>query len=115
MKINKLIDNYFVLSNGVKIPSIGFGTWQILNDVAYESVLNAIKVGYRHIDTAFSYENEKGVGNAIKDCGIDRKELFITTKLPSHIKSYDETIQYFNMSLENLGLDYFVFLGLGVM
>ena len=106
MEINKLIDNHFVLSNGVKIPSIGFGTWQIPNDVAYESVLNAIKVGYRHIDTAFNYENEVGVGKAIKDCGIDRKELFITTKLPSHIKTYDETIEYFYKSLNNLQLDY---------
>ena len=106
MEINKLIDNHFVLSNGVKIPSIGFGTWQIPNDVAYESVLNAIKVGYRHIDTAFNYENEVGVGKAIKDCGIDRKELFITSKLPSHIKTYDETIEYFYKSLNNLQLDY---------
>ena len=106
MKINVLIDNYFVLSNRVKIPSIGFGTWQIPNDVAYDSVLSALEIGYRHIDTAFAYENEQGVGKAIKDSNIDRKELFITTKLPSHIKTYDETISHFNMSLKNLGLDY---------
>lgn len=106
MKINVLIDNYFVLSNRVKIPSIGFGTWQIPNDVAYDSVLSALKIGYRHIDTAFAYENEQGVGKAIKNSNIDRKELFITTKLPSHIKTYDETINYFNKSLNNLGLDY---------
>ena len=106
MQTNVLIDNYFILSNRVKIPCIGFGTWQIPNDIAYDSVLSALKIGYRHIDTAFAYENEIGVGRAIKDSTIDRKELFITTKLPSHIKTYDETINYFNMSLNNLGLDY---------
>lgn len=98
---------YFKLYNDIKIPSIGFGTWQIKDgEEAYSSTLYALNNGYRHIDTAYAYENEKSIAKAIKDSKIDRKELFITTKLPSHIKTYDETIKYFNESLSNLGLDY---------
>ena len=97
---------YFKLANDVLIPSIGYGTWQISNDDAYDCVLNAIKLGYRHIDTAYAYENEVGVGKAIKDCNVDRKQLFITSKLPSHIKTYDEAITYFNQTLINLDLEY---------
>ena len=96
----------FTLSNGVVIPAIGFGTWQIDAKDAYQATLNAIKLGYRHIDTAYAYQNEKEVGQAIRDCGLKREEIFVTTKLPSHIKSYDGALDYFNQSLTNLGLDY---------
>ena len=89
-------DEDFILSNGVKIPKIGFGTWQIAEfDSAYTSTIYALKAGYRHIDSAYDYGNEKAIGKAIKDFGIERKNLFITTKLPSHIKTYDETKKYF--------------------
>lgn len=98
---------YFKLYNDIKIPAIGFGTWQIKDgDEAYTSTLYALKCGYRHIDTAYAYENEKSIAKAIKDSKYDRKELFITTKLPSHIKTYNEAIKYFNESLANLELDY---------
>ena len=96
----------FKLSNGVIIPGIGFGTWQIPADQSYEATLNAIKIGYRHIDTAYAYENEEGVGKAIKDSQVKREEIFVTTKLPSHIKTYDGTVDHFYQSLKNLGLDY---------
>lgn len=96
----------FKLSNGVVIPGIGFGTWQIKPEDSYLATLNAIKNGYRHIDTAYAYENEEGVGKAVKDSKVKREELFITTKLPSHIKTYDGTIDHFYQSLKNLGLDY---------
>ena len=96
----------FKLSNGVEVPGIGFGTWQIDAKDAYEATLNAIKIGYRHIDTAYAYQNEKEVGQAVRDCGLEREEIFVTTKLPSHIKSYNETLKYFDESLNNLGLDY---------
>ena len=97
----------YTLYNGIKIPVIGFGTWQIEEgEEAYNCCLEALKVGYRHIDTAYAYGNEKSVGRAIKDFGIDRKEVFVTTKLPSHIKTYDGCVKHFNESLENLGLEY---------
>ena len=97
----------FKMYNGVEIPSIGFGTWQVADGKeAYNSCMWALKAGYRHIDTAYAYENEKTVGKAIKDSGIDRKEIFVTTKLPSHIKDYEGTMKHFYESLNNLGLEY---------
>ena len=100
-------DNKFKLYNGVDIPALGLGTWQVSNgDEAYNSVLWALEAGYRHIDTAYIYENEVSVAKAIKDSKIDRKDIFITTKLPADIKTYDGAIEYFNKSLKNLDTDY---------
>jgi diketogulonate reductase-like aldo/keto reductase len=97
----------FVLSNGVQIPKIGFGTWQIPNgEVCYQAVFDALEAGYMHIDTAYVYQNEESVGKAIKDSKIKREDLFVTTKLPSHIKTFDETEAYFEASLKALDLDY---------
>lgn len=95
------------MSNGVAIPKIGFGTWQIKEgEEAYRSTLYALKVGYRHIDTAAAYGNEKSVGQAIKDSGLKREDVFVTTKLQSHIKGYDSTFHEFEKSLKKLGLEY---------
>lgn len=95
------------LSNGVEIPKIGFGTWQIEpGKNAYNAVEKALRNGYRHIDTAHAYQNEKSVGEAIKDSGIPRDEIFVTSKLRAEIKDYDLAIQHFNETLDNLGLDY---------
>lgn len=100
-------EEVFKLYNGVEIPKVGFGTWQIADgDEAYNSVSFALENGYRHIDTAHAYGNEKSVGKAIKDSNLKREEIFITTKLPSHIKTYDETLEYFNESLNNLDVEY---------
>ena len=96
----------FTLSNGIKIPSIGLGTWQADSVDCYEAVLYALSIGYRHIDTAFAYHNEAAVGKAIRDSGIPREEIFVTTKLPAEIKGYDATLEYFYKSKKNLGLDY---------
>lgn len=99
--------HYYTLNNGVKIPAIGFGTWQIPDGPeAYNATLAALKAGYRHIDTAMVYGNEKSVGRAIKDSGINREEIFVTTKLSAMIKGYDEALAEFEKSLANLGLDY---------
>ena len=68
------------LNNGITIPELGLGTWLIDNDNVSNVIKDAVKLGYRHIDTAQAYENEKGVGNGIKNCGINREDLFITTK-----------------------------------
>lgn len=95
------------LSNGVVIPVLGFGTWQIKEgEDAYASTLTALTAGYRHIDTAAAYGNESSVGRAIKDSGIRREEIFITTKLQSHLKDYKQTFIEFEQSRQRLGVDY---------
>ncbi len=97
---------YFTLVNGVKIPKIALGTWQITGSDAYDSVMYALKAGYLHIDTALAYGNETEIGKALKDAKIKREDLFITSKLPAEIKGYKETIDAFNKTLKNLDLDY---------
>ncbi|MDO4670310.1 MAG: aldo/keto reductase [Aerococcus sp.] len=94
------------LNNGVLMPKLGFGTWEIPNDKAQIAVEQAIKTGYRHIDTAQAYQNERGVGLGIKAAGVDRKELFITTKLAAEIKDYEGAKQAIDQSLADLDVDY---------
>lgn len=97
----------FTIANGVKMPAIGFGTWQIPSgNIAYNSVKEALKAGYRHIDTAQAYGNEGSVGKAILDSGIDRSEIFVTSKLPAEIKSYMAARVAGMMTMKNIGLDY---------
>ncbi|MCY7069247.1 aldo/keto reductase [Streptococcus oralis] len=97
----------YTLNNGVSIPVLGFGTWKAENgEVAYQAVLEALKSGYRHIDTAAIYQNEESVGRAIRDSGIPRQEIFVTTKLWNTNHSYEEARQAFEESIEKLGLDY---------
>jgi len=103
----KTLHQTYTLANGVKMPKIGFGTWQIPNgDAAYNAVSLALKNGYRHIDTAAAYRNEESVGRAIRDFGLKREEVFVTSKLESHIKSYDEALAAFDQTLKELQLDY---------
>lgn len=97
----------YKLSNGVEIPKVAFGTWQIPNgDATYNSVATALKNGYRHIDTAKAYGNEQSVGQAIRDSGIDRKEIFVTSKLPAEIKTYDGALKAFDETMADLDIDY---------
>ena len=104
--MKKLTDSY-ELSNGVKIPCVGFGTWQAENgDIAYNAVTAALKAGYRHIDTAAIYRNEESVGQAIKDSGIKREDIFVTTKLWNKCRSYELCYSAFERSINKLGLDY---------
>ena len=104
--MNKPTDTY-KLANGVEIPCIGFGTWQTPDgDVAVSSVRCAIEAGYRHIDTAQAYGNEESVGRGIRESGIAREELFITTKLWNPYHSYDLAMSTFEESMKKLGLDY---------
>ena len=106
MDFNSLTDRY-KLNNGVKIPIIGFGTWQTPDgQVAEESVLAALNSGYRHIDTAAAYGNEESVGAAINKSGINRHELFVTTKRWNSDHGYQNTKKAIDTSLEKLGLDY---------
>lgn len=106
MEQTKILSETYTLTNGIQIPKIGLGTWFIPDDEAEEAICNAVKIGYRHIDTAQAYENESGVGKGVRACGIDRKDLFITTKLAAEIKSYEEAVQAIDGSLEKMGLDY---------
>lgn len=94
------------LSNGVEMPMEGFGVFQIPEETCEQVVRDAISVGYRLIDTASSYQNEKAVGRAIDGCGVPREELFITTKAYIQQMGYENTKQAFQESLDNLGLDY---------
>lgn len=104
--MNNLKDTY-TLSNGVNIPCVGFGTWQTPNgETAINSVLEAIKCGYRHIDTAACYGNEESVGKAIKLSGINREELFVTNKLWNTDQGYESTLKAFDKTIKDLGLDY---------
>lgn len=97
----------YTLNNGISIPVLGFGTWKAESgEVAYQAVLEALKAGYRHIDTATIYRNEESVGRAIRDSGIPRQEIFVTTKLWNTNHSYEEARQAFEESMEKLGLDY---------
>lgn len=102
-----IINETYTLYNGVKIPKIGLGTWQVKEgDEVYTSVLTALKHGYRHIDTAEGYGNEEGVGRAVRDSGIAREDIFVTSKLQSHIKTYEGAKQAFEETMEKLGFEY---------
>lgn len=104
--MNSLTDSY-TLSNGVKVPCIGYGTYQTPDgEVAVSSTLEALRVGYRHIDTATIYRNEASVGKAISQSGLKREDLFVTTKLWNTERGYNKTMAAFEASLEKLGLDY---------
>ena len=95
-----------LLNNGKTIPQIGFGTSPLNDKAVVPAVVAAIEAGYRHIDTAYRYNNEKGVGQAIRDSGIDREDLFITTKLDGPFQGDDRAIGGLDESLQRLGMDY---------
>lgn len=84
---------------------MGLGTWFIADDAAPEAVREAVKLGYRHIDTAQAYENEAGVGRGVRSCGLDRKEIFVTTKLAAEAKTHEDAARAIDGSLEKMGLD----------
>jgi diketogulonate reductase-like aldo/keto reductase len=94
------------LNNGVEIPQLGFGVWQVSAEDVVPAVSTALDVGYRHIDTAMMYRNEEGVGKAVRDSGIPRADVFVTTKLWNSDHGYDSALAAFDASCERLGLDY---------
>lgn len=103
----KSLKDSYKLHNGVEIPCIGFGTWQTPNgDVAVASVKAALEAGYRHIDTAAGYGNEESVGIAVKESGIPREEIFITSKLQNSEHGYDNTMRAFEDTMKKLDMDY---------
>lgn len=101
-----ILKETYTLANGVKIPKLGLGTWFIADEKAAQAVCDAVRAGYRHFDTAQAYENERGVGEGIRTCGISRDELFVTTKLAAEAKTYQEAVAAIDGSLKAMGLDY---------
>ncbi|MBD8013424.1 aldo/keto reductase [Microbacterium sp. APC 3898] len=98
--------DFITLNNGIKMPQLGFGVWQVEDDQATAAVSKALETGYTSIDTAMIYQNEKGVGKALKETTVPREELFITTKVWNSDQGYGNTLRAFEESLERLGLDY---------
>ncbi|MEZ4515011.1 MAG: aldo/keto reductase [Chloroflexota bacterium] len=101
-----ILEEKFTLSNGVEIPKLGLGTWEISDAAAPQAVIDAVQIGYRHIDTAQGYQNERGVGEGVRTCGVNRDEMFVTTKLDAAVKSYETAVISIEHSLQALGLDY---------
>jgi diketogulonate reductase-like aldo/keto reductase len=104
--MNALTGTY-QLSGGTTIPRLGFGTWLLKEgDECYSAVAAALEAGYRHIDTARAYHNEASVGRAVRDSGIPREEVFITSKVPAEAKSYDAAVEQFEITMHEIGLHY---------
>lgn len=101
-----VLNETLTLGNGLEIPKLALGTWQISDEEVTGAVKAALDMGYRHIDTAAAYGNEEGVGRALKECGIPREEIFLTTKVPAEIKSYEGAKESIEASLQRLGTDY---------
>ncbi|WP_406148124.1 aldo/keto reductase [Streptomyces sp. NBC_01012] len=100
-----VLEETYTLSNGVEIPKLGLGTWFIDDDQAADAVRAAVQIGYRNIDTAQAYGNERGVGEGVRTSGLPREELFVSTKLAAEIKDHDQAVAAIDGSLEKLGLD----------
>ncbi len=101
-----ILDETYTLSNGIKIPKLGLGTWFINDNDAAEAVRQAVKAGYRHIDTAQAYMNEAGVGDGVRTCGVAREELFVTSKIAAEAKSYSDAKKAIDDILAKTGLHY---------
>ena len=101
-----MYSNTLTLSNGVRIPQLGLGTWFIDDDKAAEAVKAAAKLGYRHFDTAQAYGNERGVGEGVRTCGIPREELFVVSKAAAEHKTYQQAKNGIDETLRKMGLDY---------
>lgn len=101
-----VFDETYTLSNGVKIPKLGLGTWFIDDDKVADAVKTAVNLGYRLIDTAQAYGNERGVGEGIRTCGLKREEIFVTSKVAAEHKTYEEAKAGIEETLNKMGLDY---------
>lgn len=101
-----MYNNTLILNNDVKIPQLGLGTWFIDDDKVADAVKAAVKLGYRHIDTAQAYGNERGLGEGVRICGVPRKELFVVSKVAAEHKTYEEAKAGIDETLKKMGLDY---------
>ena len=101
-----VLDETYTLSGGISIPKLGLGTWFIDDDKAAEAVRAAVKLGYRLIDTAQAYGNERGVGEGVRTCGVPREQLFVASKVAAELKTYEEAARSIDETLEKMGLTY---------
>ena len=101
-----MLNQTYVLNNGVEIPKLALGTWLIDDAVVADAVRAAAEIGYRHIDTAQAYGNERGVGEGVRTCGIPRKDLFVVSKVAAEHKTYQEAAAGIDKTLAEMGLDY---------
>lgn len=101
-----MIHNVLTLNNGIEIPQLGLGTWFIRDDIVADAIKEAVNIGYRHFDTAQAYGNERGVGEGIRNCGIPRGEIFVTSKVAAEHKTYDEVMAGIDETIKKIGLDY---------
>lgn len=101
-----MLNETYTLSNGVKIPKLGLGTWFIDDDKVGDAVKEAVKLSYRLIDTAQAYGNERGVGEGVRNCGLPRNEIFVTSKVAAEAKSYESAAASIDETLSKMGLDY---------
>ena len=101
-----MYQNVLKLSNGVQIPQFGLGTWFIDDSTVADTVRKAVKIGYRHFDTAQAYGNERGVGEGVRTCGIPREEIFVVSKVAAEHKTYEEAKTGIDETLKKMGLDY---------
>lgn len=101
-----IVNERYSLAGGITIPKLGLGTWCIDDDKAAEAVRSAVKLGYRLIDTAQAYGNERGVGEGVRTCGVPREEIFITSKVAAEHKTYESAAKSIDESLAKLGMDY---------
>lgn len=101
-----ILNETYSLANDVKIPKLGLGTWFIDDDKTAEAVRNAVKLGYRLIDTAQAYGNERGVGEGVRTCGVPREELFVASKVAAELKTYGAAMESIDETLEKMGLTY---------
>ena len=97
---------YVTLNNGVKMPILGYGVYQVTKEECERCVLDALKVGYRAIDTAQSYFNERGVGEGVRTCGIPREDLFVVSKVAAEHKTYEQAMAGIDETLKKMGLYY---------
>ena len=101
-----MLNEHYTLSNGVKIPKLGLGTWMIPNENAAQAIKDAVTLGYRLIDTAQAYGNEQGVGKGVRECGVERSKIFLTSKVAAENKSYESAAKSIDETLAKTGLDY---------
>ena len=101
-----VLNETYPLANGVQVPKLGLGTWFIDDAEAAEAVREAVKLGYRLIDTAQAYGNERGVGEGVRTCGVRREELFVASKIAAELKTYEDAAKSIDETLERMGLDY---------
>lgn len=101
-----MLKETYTLNNGIEIPKLALGTWLVDDGVVADAVRAAVEIGYRHVDTAQAYANERGVGEGVRTCGIPREQLFVTSKVAAEHKDYASAAASIDATLEDMGLDY---------